>query len=233
MNTTFIKDRFTSTLTLILMAIVALPSCATSGGPVAEKLETPTHAVLERDGTFELRQYDPQIVAATTVTGDFDEASRAGFRIIANYIFGGNRPKESIAMTAPVSAEPLPTKGESIAMTAPVSAAPVDDKWRITFVMPREYTLSSLPEPNDARVSLEEQPGQCVASAQFRGWTTKAAIERETTALRAWVHDRGLVENGAVVVQRYDDPLTLPWNRRNEIHIAISNAPCPPSTIDG
>ena len=35
-----------------------------------------------------------------------------------------------------------------------------------------------------------------------------------------------LVAAGNAIVQRYNDPLTLPWRRRNEIHVPIDGASC-------
>jgi len=51
-------------------------------------------------------------------------------------------------MTAPVSQEGA---SEKIPMTAPVNQEQVGGKWRITFLMPTQYTLETLPEPLDAR----------------------------------------------------------------------------------
>jgi hypothetical protein len=65
--------------------------------------EEAKYRILERDRDFELRQYEPHIVAATLVEGDFGEVGKEGFRRLFDYISGKNRKKESISMTAPVS----------------------------------------------------------------------------------------------------------------------------------
>jgi len=54
---------------------------------------------------YEIREYPSHIVAQTTVQGLYSESLRTGFSIVAEYIFGGNTKKESIAMTAPVVAQ--------------------------------------------------------------------------------------------------------------------------------
>jgi hypothetical protein len=208
--------------------LVFVTSCATPGDTVAnDDLEKPRYTVIEDATRFELRRYEPYIVAATVVKGDFDKASNAGFRILAGYIFGGNQPATSIAMTAPVSVAKTPEQGERIAMTAPVSATSQGDSWRITFMMPSKYSLETLPEPTDARVMFEEQPARCVASVRFAGFTTRAAIEKQTAALRGWLAEQGLPSTGAASVERYNDPFTLPWNRRNEVHIPLPAEACP------
>ena len=67
-------------------------------------IETPEYNLLDSQGRFELREYKSFLVAKTTVENDYKEATVAGFRKIANYIFGGNKSQLSIAMTAPVIA---------------------------------------------------------------------------------------------------------------------------------
>ena len=81
-------------------------------------IEKVGYKVLEKQGNFELRQYEPHIVAEIFVEGEFDSASNEGFRSLFNYISGNNRKKESIPMTAPVTQE---TGSEKIAMTSPVN----------------------------------------------------------------------------------------------------------------
>ena len=46
------------------------------------------------------RDYQAVVAAEVSVTGDQRAAARKGFRLLAGYIFGGNRRHQSIAMTA-------------------------------------------------------------------------------------------------------------------------------------
>ena len=70
-------------------------------------IEEPSYTVLEDANPFELRAYASQIIAETEVSGDLDAASSAGFRLIADYIFGNNKAvaggSEKISMTVPVT----------------------------------------------------------------------------------------------------------------------------------
>jgi hypothetical protein len=68
--------------------------------------EEPAHRVVERVGAIEIREYAAMIVAEVEVSGDQTRASNRGFRPLANYIFGGNTPRQEIAMTTPVTARP-------------------------------------------------------------------------------------------------------------------------------
>jgi len=58
-------------------------------------------------------------------------------------------------MTAPVISK---KQGKPIAMTAPVTSTKVGDMYTVSFFMPSEYTLETLPKPNNNRITISEQP---------------------------------------------------------------------------
>lgn len=187
----------------------------------AHAIEEPRHQVLKADGAFELRQYEPALVAHVEVQGDASAARSAGFRLLAGYIFGGNQGQRKIEMTAPVTQAAMPA-GEKIAMTAPVTqtAAPAGG-WRVSFMMPRAFTVDTLPVPNDARVQFELLPPEKRAVVRFDGLSTDANLGRHRALLEAWVQKQGLKPLGEYVSAFYNDPFTLPWNRRNEWWVAV------------
>ncbi|MCY4746115.1 heme-binding protein [Pelomonas sp. UHG3] len=200
---------------LVLLTALSLSMTTTHA------IEEPAYQVLAQDGAFELRQYEPMLQAQVEVEGDAGEARNAGFRLLAGYIFGGNQGQRKIAMTAPVTQAPAPV-GEKIAMTAPVTqAAAGPGRWRITFTMPRAYTLETLPQPNDARVQFVVVPGEKRAVVRFAGLSTESNLGRHQAQLQAWVQQRGLQPQGDYVTAFYNDPFTLPWNRRNEWWVAV------------
>ena len=187
----------------------------------AQAIEEPRHQVLKSDGAFELRQYEPALVAHVEVQGDASAARSAGFRLLAGYIFGGNQGQRKIEMTAPVTQAAMPA-GEKIAMTAPVTqtVAPAGG-WRVSFMMPRAFTVDTLPVPNDARVQFEVLPPEKRAVVRFDGFSTDANLGRHRAMLEAWVQKQGLKPLGEYVSAFYNDPFTLPWNRRNEWWVAV------------
>jgi hypothetical protein len=151
------------------------------------------------------------------VQGAFAESLNKGFRILAGYIFGGNARKESIAMTAPVVAQKSGSPSERIAMTAPVTAASEGDAQIISFVMPRSYTLETLPTPSDSRVKIVMVPARKYAVLRFSWYRSDARIKRmKEKLLSALARDKVAVQ-GSTAYAGYNAPWTPPWMIRNEI----------------
>ncbi len=196
-------------------------------------IEEPGFKVISKSGTFELREYVPMLVAETLVEGDMNDAGNAGFRRIADYIFGNNQVPAGantanaakIAMTAPVTMEP---QSQKIAMTAPVALEPAttmaDSKqWRVHFVMPSQYTLESIPKPVNPEVKLRQIPGKLVAVNTFTGFNTVSRVQAKTDELRVWIGQKNWKALGQAQLARYDPPWTLPMFRRNEVMIEVEN----------
>jgi hypothetical protein len=182
-------------------------------------IEEPRYTVVRSLGdSIELRRYEPMVVAETRVRASFDAASNEGFRRLAGYIFGGNQRRESLAMTTPVAVE-----GERLAMTAPVAVESENGEQVVAFVMTRGRTLSTLPIPNDARVTLREVAARTLAVRSYGGTTTPEIVATQTQTLRDALTREGLTATGNAVSSRYDPPWTLPMLRRNEIWIPIAD----------
>lgn len=182
-------------------------------------IEEAKYKLLDRDGDFELRQYEPQIVAETMVEGDFQDVGNEGFRRLYDYISGNNRKQQTIPMTAPVSQE---ANSEKIPMTAPVNQQKVGGKWRITFLMPSRYTLETLPEPADPRVHLTKVPGQLMAALSYSGTWSQWRYKEKEKRLEELIRQRGLKIKGVPVFARYNPPFTLWFLRRNEVLIPVA-----------
>ena len=183
--------------------------------------EEPAFNVAIHEGDFEVRDYPALIVAEVSVSGSRDEASNAGFRLLAAYIFGGNTRRQTVAMTAPVVQERATS--ENIAMTAPVTQAGADGAWVVRFTMPSKYTLETLPAPNDARVRLVPVPAQRYAVVRFSGVARPDEVERRTGALNIFMERQQLRAAGPPSLARYDPPWPLWFMRRNEVWIPVLN----------
>ena len=183
--------------------------------------EEPKYTVLEKEPPFEVRSYAPMIVAEVQVNGDLDDASSQGFRLIAAYIFGQNQVNEKIAMTAPVTVEDQAAKSAKIAMTVPVGIEPNAGKWTVSFVMPAQYTMDSIPKPINPLVQLRQIPAVKKAVIRFSGFYNQQKVDEKTLELEQWIKSRNLQSVGSPNFARYNPPWSLPFMRRNEVMINL------------
>ncbi len=192
------------------------------GGAMAN--EEPRYEVVKKEGDFEVRRYQPMIIAEVLVTGTLSEASNKGFRQIADFIFGNNedpikKQSEKIAMTAPVTMEA--DISSKIAMTAPVTMEGSGGAWKMAFVMPSKFTMDTLPKPKNSNVIIKQMPAQQVAVVTFSGWVDKEKLSAQTTRLNEWMAKNGLKTSGSAQLSRYNPPWTLPFWRRNEVWMKL------------
>ena len=166
----------------------------------AMAIEEPTYQVEKvwEAEQIEIRAYAPRIMA---VTGMDD--SNGGFRVLAGYIFGGNAEEEKIAMTAPVQQS---MAGEK----------------EMAFMMPAEYALEDLPEPEDQRVSFRTAPAHTAAVIQFSGWASAEKSDKNWQQLRRFLIAKDIDITGEPTLNQYNPPWTLPFMRRNEIIVPVA-----------
>ena len=172
------------------------------GGP-AMAIEEPSYEVLLETKYYEVRRYQPYIVAEVDVDADFKQSGNSAFRVLAGYIFGDNTSQEKMNMTAPV---------ESAASGGP---------YTYSFVMERKYTMESLPKPTNPDVRLVERPGRVMAVHRYSGgWGEERYAEHERILLEALATDR-IETLGPPVFARYNAPFTPWFLRRNEVMVEI------------
>jgi hypothetical protein len=189
---------------------------------IAVATEEPKFSLLEKDQSFELRLYEPKIIAEVEVDGDMSAASRKGFRLIADFIFGNNTAQsgksEKISMTAPVAIKPA---SEKIAMTAPVGVQQSEKGWKVSFVMPSQYTLETLPKPNNPQISIKQLPAKKFALIRFSGLVDEEKMQAKSAELNQWITMKKLNPVGIPELARYNPPWTLPFLRRNELMVEV------------
>jgi hypothetical protein len=176
-----------------------------------------------KDGNIEIRLYDPMIIAEVTVAGERRDAIRAGFRMLAGYIFGGNSKQQKISMTAPVlqEAENPNWMNGAVQAGAKQTATQNQNEWKVGFVMPPEFSLESLPKPNEQQIRFLELPSQKAAVILFSGMNTDKNLAVHQEKLVAWLWKNNIHPIGVPVYAFYNPPWTLPFLRRNEIIIHI------------
>lgn len=202
----------------VLLSIITL----VLGTGKAMAAEEAKYTLIEKDGAFEVRAYDSKLIAEVMLEGDMSEATSAGFRLLADYIFGNNTApsgkSEKISMTAPVSVEP---RSERIAMTAPVGVQTAASGWRVWFVMPSHFTLATLPKPYNPLVVIKPIAAKRYAVVRFSGWVDSEKMQTKQNELSAWLVGKQLKSLGQPELARYNPPWTLPFLRRNEVMVEI------------
>jgi effector-binding domain-containing protein len=188
------------------------------GTQEAMAVEEASYVVLKSDGKFEVREYAPHVLAETLVAGDLENAGGKAFQKLFGYISGENVSRKKVAMTAPVSQVPA---SEKIQMTAPVGKQGVQEQWAVSFMMPKSYTLSSLPQPKDPTVVLRQVPAQKMAAVRYSGTWSEKNYSQHKSELESWVRKNGLTISGSEIWARYNAPFTPWFLRRNEVLILV------------
>jgi len=180
---------------VLLLALMA--------GQSAVALEEPEYEVIAETAAYEVRRYQPYVVAEVDVRGK--SADSQGFRALAGYIFGDNEASEKMQMTAPVESREA------------------DDGNDITyaFVMESKYTLETLPNPNNERIRLRNKPSRVVAALRFSGRWTEANVAKHERQLLSALQADGITRLGKLELARYNSPFTPWFLRRNELMVAI------------
>eukprot|EP00798_Chlamydomonas_sp_ICE-L_P004952 gene4952-34731_t len=185
-------------------------------------LDTPKYKVLRRTSGYQVRQYDPYVVAETLMDGVAavnpassgsagSGTSPAGvggkaFGQLAGYIFGKNQTGEKMAMTTPVY-----SKSEG----------------SMQFVVGRPpQEMSSLPSPVTPAVATRVEEGGLYASITFNGMTTPEVAEQKERELRKALLQDGICkpkDGSTWTLARYNDPSCPKFFRRNEVLIPLES----------
>jgi hypothetical protein len=194
-----------------------LAGCSVFGIRSADE---PKYQVLNDFGHIQIRQYPALVIAQTEVNADYKNSSSQGFERLAGYIFGNNKKQQKIAMTAPVIQE---QEVETMAMTAPVIQQKSGPVWQMAFVLPSNYSVSTAPVPVDSAVFITGIPGKKVAVIRYSGSLSEQGIEEKSEELKNWLDKQGYKAISPSRSAAYDPPWTLPFLRRNEVHIDIES----------
>lgn len=203
---------------LVVMMLFLSFGCSLFGKSGVEELK---YQRILKDGNKEIRLYSSYLVAQVTVENNNNLENKA-FKILAGYIFGDNKSKSKIAMTAPVMTnEKMPS--EKINMTAPVLMEPGEQNtMTMSFSMPSKYKLEELPVPNDKRIKLSIVSEHYVAALVFSGFWGKEKNQRLGEELKEWLIKHPKYRQvSKPFFAGYNPPWTLPFFRRNEILIKI------------
>lgn len=165
--------------------------------------------VLQRLSDFEVREYEPCVLAEVKVSADYSTAASAAFGSLFNYISKGNKASQKIAMTAPViSAQP--------------EGAIDADEWHVSFVMPAGSTMENLPDPNDVRVRMRAMGAEKCVAMSFRGRASAGKSAAMIAKLREAAAREKIELSNESRIARFDPPFKPGILQYNEIVIPIA-----------
>jgi DNA gyrase inhibitor GyrI len=180
---------------------MTLSSCYFLG---IKKTDEPRYKTILKEGSIEVRDYSGYIIAQATTLGEYQDTSNSSFRKLAAYIFGDNTVNEKISMTAPVFQEKKV------------------NSWVMSFVMPEKYTFENLPQPINKDIHIIQIPPKKVAVINYSGFVLEEKMNKFNGELIQWIIKNGYKPLSEMRSARYNPPWTLPFMRRNEIHIDVS-----------
>ncbi|WP_104193039.1 heme-binding protein [Cryobacterium sp. Y82] len=185
--------------------------------------EQQPYQVVKSYDNFELRRYPAHLVAEVITEGPFEDAGNRAFRYLFAYISGANRSLQKVTMTAPVVQTDA---AEKIPMTAPVLQEGVKDaaageQFRVAFVLPKDLTIETAPQPTDPTVHLRTVPASLAGALRFSGRWSQTRYEQHLDQLRGAVAAAGFSVLGSPRFARFDPPFKPWFLRRNEVLLDV------------
>jgi len=165
------------------------------------------YRILQSFSNFELREYQPCVLAEVKVEAQFDSATSIAFGSLFQYISKGNRTGSKIAMTAPVIA----------AQRTPEQS----NEWFVSFVMPSGSTFGHLPDPNDPKIKLRELDTETCIAMSFKGKATTELSDKKTRELRAAASKENIALSDETRICRFDPPFKPGFLQYNEVVIPV------------
>jgi effector-binding domain-containing protein len=200
---------------IICFVCAALFYCATA----AVAREEASYTVVTSVDNFEIRDYQPHLVAETVVGGTLAGAGSKAFRKLHEYLDGENRQR--CGVTTPETTVQKPG-GVKIEMALPVEQQRVTDGWSVGLTMPAAYTAETLPVPLSPKITIRQVPARRMASIRYSGYWNEKNYQKSRQELESWIREKGQVITGEPVWARYDRHFSPASDRRNEVLIPIA-----------
>ena len=161
--------------------------------------EHPYFKTLKLENAYELREYQPALVAKVNVAGPFEAAFKKGGFLLSDYCLGQNFKKIRMPIRSPFF---LSSRS---------------DGWEVSCWLPPGFGTGDAPKPISDEVKFEELPHRQVAVLKIHGKSHYPFLMRKTEELRLWARTSLIALNPTSKIAIYQSPI-LPFMRRNEIH---------------
>lgn len=187
---------------MILILTLALIAISGIMLKVLAETETQRYETIYKDGNFEIRYYPVAIMASVNMNGSYDDSRNSGFRVLAGYIFGGNK------------------ENEKIAMTSPVRMGTDESENSMSFVLPAAMEFDNLPTPVSDKIILHQSEPVYAAVVRYGGYTNEREIEKNKVELVKVLNELNLEYNNDFEFLGYNAPWDM-INRRNEVLVEL------------
>jgi len=177
-------------LTISILTVYALFSFSVS--------KTENYNIIRTIDSVEIRQY-PALIYASHFS---QSGNNSQFRVLANYIFGGNDKNEQIGMTSPVNMRLSSMNKEMM------------------FLMPERYEMESLPTPNSNEIDIIKMDSRKVAAIRFSGYSNSTKVKRKKQELIDILEKYDIAYTDEFELLVYDSPYKV-LNRRNEVIVIL------------
>lgn len=170
-------------------------------GAVGIRLEEELpYDVIKKIGKLEIRAYRPFTLARVSSSMDFEQASDHNFRALAEFIFGANDQNMDTAMTTPVFYDHK------------------NGEWIMSFYIADEHAHL---KPDSKEITVQNMPAKTVAAFEFSGVFDEESIGEAKISLLKELTAHGLVPNSDVWWAQFDQPVSLPFTKRNEALVSV------------
>ena len=183
-------------LILITLLIVITPFFTNK---ILSNTEVSHYTLIAKLGNVEIREFKNLIYASHTPLNDIDRNN--SFRNIASYIFRENNRDEKIEMTSPVIIK-------------------LHNQNEMAFIMPKKYTINSLPKPNNNKIKLYEEKSSTKACITYSGYSNNNTEKAKIQALKKTLKKHNIKHKNDFEVLVYNSPWKF-INRRNEITVSV------------
>lgn len=190
---------------LALALLAGLTGCAAHKD--AARLDYDVVRPLER---YEIRRYEPMVMAEVTISGDYDRAIKRAYKELKRYAKGANADAMRIPLTMPLMHCQCPETGAYI-------------MW---LPMPEGSSAATLPAPESAHIRLRNVPGATFVVSGFEGAAYGWRVKEETDKALFWIEKDKLVPAGGLpLIAQYNPRGGGCGKRLNEVMVQIRTKP--------
>ena len=182
----------------ILITIILVGAFFFTVTPFTKVKET-KYTILKKIENIEIREYNTLIYVSYKPKNAVDRNN--SFRNVAGYIFGDNKTETEIAMTSPVVIK-------------------LHNNNEMAFIMPEKYTLKSLPQTANKKLSIYEEPSNIKACISYSGYSNKQKEEKYINKLKESLNKLNIAYKNDFELLVYNSPYQF-INRKNEIVVSI------------